>query len=861
MFAGLLLPLALAAEVAPAPRPLPDWSCRAQHDGTKLPPGAVRAFGDPRFRPFSDLTTFSPDGKLVAGATGLSGGEIAVWDFATGRLVCRFARGAHRRLLALRFTPDGSAVFVVGHSDPFGEDPAKQVTDARRFDARTGKQLGRPVVLPHPPDYGGVVYAAAPAACDAVYTVGERGTLTAFDPATGRTAWRYFLGRAVGVESVAVSADGKRVAAVVHDHKEHRVALLDPATARELGRIVLPELYAPPVFSPDGDTLAVPSTDRGLAVTVWDVPTLGRKATLPLREELDRLAFSPDGKLLAVGRRGKGVSAYEAATGKPAYAAELPRYADDVIAFSPDGRALAVPLGVGLHLLDANTGKSLPRSADPRSLWRDGSLRFSPDGETLWGTSADPDTLTGWDVRTGRERVRYDRDDEDCPPLPWIGTRFSPDGRFWVSNPCQPRLLITDAATGRKVSDAPWKPQQNDSHHWELSADGRFLFGTRAGRVDRYDTATGERLAPLAELTDFPRARPAAGGNLAARPLAWASPCGRFVAVVPSRWDGPEIPVRVCDPATGKKLGEWTTDRTPDRVHWSSDGSRLAALASPGTDNGAGVELSVDWAVTVWEVPSGRVVSRAAIREDVWVTAFSPDLRTVVVEHQVGSGDAVVLYEAATGRRRHAFDARESWRGVAAFGPDGRFLATAHPMTPVLLWDVRGTSPRPSTPPDVAGWERAWAALAGKDAEAAFAAVRLFAAFPEQAVPFLAQKLPVPVKPDAARVARLAAALGAEEFADREASARELESLGRFAERELREAVKSAASPEARDRAGRLLARFAVVAGEDLRVVRAVEAVEWMGTADAAGLLRRWAAGPDGARLTAEASTALARVR
>jgi hypothetical protein len=48
---------------------------------------------------------------------------------------------------------------------------------------------------------------------------------------------------------------------------------------------------------------------------------------------------------------------------------------------------------------------------------------------------------------------------------------------------------------------------------------------------------------------------------------------------------------------------------------------------------------------------------------------------------------------------------------------------------------------------------------------------------------------------------------------------------------------------------------------DEVRAVRAVEAAEWAGTADAVKLLEAWAGGAEGARLTAEARAALARLK
>jgi hypothetical protein len=126
----------------------------------------------------------------------------------------------------------------------------------------------------------------------------------------------------------------------------------------------------------------------------------------------------------------------------------------------------------------------------------------------------------------------------------------------------------------------------------------------------------------------------------------------------------------------------------------------------------------------------------------------------------------------------------------------------------------------------------------------------------------LAAEVRHPVPPDAARIARLIDALGADEFADRETAVEELAALGRAAEAALWKVVTTSDSPEVRERAGRVIRRLdRSVVGEDLRTIRAVEAVEWVATSEAVQLLERWAAGPDGSRLATEARAALARVR
>jgi len=162
---------------------------------------------------------------------------------------------------------------------------------------------------------------------------------------------------------------------------------------------------------------------------------------------------------------------------------------------------------------------------------------------------------------------------------------------------------------------------------------------------------------------------------------------------------------------------------------------------------------------------------------------------------------------------------------------------------------------------DSAGWAKVWASLADNDAKAAFTAIRLLAAFPKESLQLLSEKGRV-AHPDATRLAKLIEQLGAEEFADREIATQALAALGSVARPALVEAAASSPSAEIRDRAAQLLARETKnLTSDELRIVRVVEAVEWIGTADALELLNCWASGPVTTRLSSEAKASLARLQ
>jgi hypothetical protein len=105
-------------------------------------------------------------------------------------------------------------------------------------------------------------------------------------------------------------------------------------------------------------------------------------------------------------------------------------------------------------------------------------------------------------------------------------------------------------------------------------------------------------------------------------------------------------------------------------------------------------------------------------------------------------------------------------------------------------------------------------------------------------VPFLKERLkPVPV--DRARVRRLLADLDNEEFTVREAASGELKQFGSAVESELRLLWKQDLSPEVRRRLAELLEPldYGVLPPEQIRIVRAVQALERIGGPEARSAL------------------------
>jgi hypothetical protein len=154
-----------------------------------------------------------------------------------------------------------------------------------------------------------------------------------------------------------------------------------------------------------------------------------------------------------------------------------------------------------------------------------------------------------------------------------------------------------------------------------------------------------------------------------------------------------------------------------------------------------------------------------------------------------------------------------------------------------------------------------WADLGGADASRAFDALTALAAQPRQAVPWLRERVRLVPRVDNGRIARLIADLDSDRFETREQASRGLEKLAELAEPALEQARANPPSAEVRRRVQQLLDRRerAEPTPDRLRLTRALEALERMGTPEARLLIEAVAGGAPEAGPTRDAKASLAR--
>jgi WD40 repeat protein len=520
------------------------------------------------------------------------------------------------------------------------------------------------------------------------------------------------------------------------------------------------------------------------------------------------VAFSPDGKAVAVATWGNAIQLHDVASGK-----ELPRGAGlqqpaFQVAMTPDGTTLATADGSSsVALWDAATGE--PRRRLEGHEGRVTSARLSGDGRTLFSAGAD-DTVRAWDVASGRQlrqhTVRLGGTDHGVQIL-----AGSPDGKWIVVCPMfnyGAPLRLLDATTGESARQID--PGSPVVHGASFLPDERSLVvWTGDGKARVWDVTTGKGTRQVA-YTD------AVKSSLIPTPIAVGG---------------------------GPTISYFTAAVSPD--------GRLIAFGTPND------------LIAVHNLISGVEVCRVEkLTQGVGCLAFSPDGRTLAWGSR--ADPKVHLLEVATGKERRAFAGHRGGVASLTFAADGRRLVSGGNDTTLLVWDLAGDRGAPGRAPSADDMDGLWQELLSGDAPRADRAVRKLAASPS-AVGLLRDRIKPAAVPDEKRVASLIADLDSDDFAARQNAAAELGKLGDVAAAACRKALAGQPSAEARRQLTGLLEKQAEAArkpdAERVRVLRALEVLELAPTDEARRLLTELAKGAPGAWLTEEAKGGLARMK
>ena len=239
-----------------------------------------------------------------------------------------------------------------------------------------------------------------------IVTGDSAGTLKVWDAANAHTIFNEENAHRGGIFSVAVSPDGKVIATGGADH---HVRLWRRDTGRKLADV---EAHQDTVralrFYLAGAELRLLSGGADNILRIWRVSVNGNKGELtydsniPAHEDaVTALAIAPDGKTFASVSKDKMLKTWRIDGGGQENRSHGDRPLN-AVAYSPDGRTIAVGDTDGhIRLYDAQKGGGLPPTMTQERGVR--ALVFSADGKILVSGGEDR-KIHYWDIATGKEK-------------------------------------------------------------------------------------------------------------------------------------------------------------------------------------------------------------------------------------------------------------------------------------------------------------------------------------------------------------------------------------------------------------------------------------------------------------------------
>jgi len=682
------------------------------------------------------------------------------------------------------------------------------------------------------------------------------------------------------VYNIAISPDNKVLAAacqyigrvnVPKGNQNHSVQLWDIRTGKMIRTLhEFPEAkpgstYVKVIgFSPDGKRLAFGIEDR---IFLFDVASGKNQGQLEAKDmgQPNGLAFTPDSKKLISAC--KYLRVWDVENAKVLHTLKEGETWVCSLALSGDGHTVALGTqGPTLQFWDINLGRRLFTGYDGH----DNpiiSLAYSPNGKTLVSTGG-PTLL--WDIASGNQ----------SGILPGAGSTlsFSPNGKKLARIEGDTRGLTNEINNKVKIWDLPLRTAPmvisvpGSLASAIFSSDGGKLFTLESDRpigkriIRHWNLITGKQdqhwiIPPNESLTEL-------------NPTSWSS--SSFLAqngrkVFEAMNDGD---IDIYDVEWGQKRMHSGQGKEDNWIITPSHDCRIVASWIVGNFEDEAKPTYINSFIRFLEAATGKEISRVKRHQGkAGAVGWSPNGRLFASGDECDQPDyenkqnllapTIRLWDTATGKELCCFGDLKADVTALTFSPNGNSLVAGLRDGTIVIFDVRKENANLVLVMKLSKdeLEAHWTDLAGDDAGNAHTAIGALTSASQQSVPFLQDRLSPVAKVDSNRIQKLIEDLDSEKYSVRQAAMKHLKKEDVQAGIFIQKALKGTVSLETRRRLGQILDNLNVPGPETLRTIRAIMALERIGTPEAQEVLETLTNGATGARATEEAKASLERLK
>ncbi|MDM9584009.1 NB-ARC domain-containing protein [Nostoc sp. GT001] len=404
------------------------------------------------------------------------------------------------------------------------------------------------------------------------------------------------------------------------------------------------------------------------------------------------VAFSSNGKLLALGDTNGEIHLRQVADGRQVFVSKGHSSWVISLAFSPDGRIFASGGGdYTVKLWDIDTGQCLQAlQGHENEVW---SVAFSSDGSTV-ASGSDDQTIKLWSVSTGECLKTF------LGHTSWVhSVAFSPNGLMLVSGSDDQTIKSWNVSTGECLKTC--QGHCDGIRSIAVSPDGRMLASSSEDQtVKLWSIDTGECLKTfqghsneIYSVAFSPQSDLLASGSHDQTVKLWDISTGECLKTFQGHTSWV---YSVAFSPQDNLLASGSYDQTVKlwNIHTSQclktfqgyTEQVLSVAFSP--DGQTLVSGSHDSSLRLWNANTGQALRTfQGHHAAVWSVAFNPDGQTVA---SASEDKTVRVWNANTGQALRTFHGHCALVWSVAFSPDGQTLASSSEDQTVRLWDVSG---------------------------------------------------------------------------------------------------------------------------------------------------------------------------